>query len=736
MKTPKLTRRKLFWATGLVGTGLLVGIPLLRAPGEPPIVRIDGDYVPNAFLQITPANEVRFYCPRDEMGQGITTGLATLIGEELDVDPAAIEVEFAGVHADYVNPAFGVQGTGGSTSLRAHFKPLREAAANVRATILAAAATDLGVSVDALETKDGHVVNGARRLPYGQFVRTAATLELVTNAPLKAITKFRYIGKEFPRIDAMAKATGTATFGIDVEVPGKHYALIKRCPVVGGTMRSFSSEAVAAMPGVTDVVPIASGVAVVAKKFWQAKRAVDALTVEWELPPLAAISTAGLREDYEQALAEQPGETTGARGDLDEGFARAATTVESKYFAPYLAHAPLEPMNALVQIKGGWADVWSGTQGPDGAQGLVARFAGLDKARVRVHSTYLGGGFGRRGLLTHIVEATQVAAATAKPIQVVWTREDDIRNGAYRPASLMRIKAGVGADGTLAAWEATRVGGNIMPSVVRSMLPGLLPTMVPGAPIDWVADAADHIVSHWVVDSTSVEGLYEDYDVSNRVVRHVTREHGLPLLYWRSVGHSYTAFAKESMIDELAHAAKIDPVEFRVRNTVDNPRLRNVVRIAGERLKKMRADAGQSSARGVGLAAHASFLSYVAQVADVSIDGDDISVNHVLCVIDCGQVVNPDIVRAQMEGAVMFGLTAALYGKLELDGGEIIQSNFHDYRILRMNEAPSVEVVIVDSDEPPSGVGEPGLPPIAPAVANAVFAASGKRLRELPLKVT
>jgi isoquinoline 1-oxidoreductase/isoquinoline 1-oxidoreductase beta subunit len=385
-------------------------------------------------------------------------------------------------------------------------------------------------------------------------------------------------------------------------------------------------------------------------------------------------------------------------------------------------------MNAVVRIQNGEADVWSGTQGPSGAQGLVARFSGLEPERVRAHQTYLGGSFGRRGTLTHIIESTQVAVATQKTIKLLWSREDDLKNGLYRPASLMRLRAGISGSGKITAWDATRVGGNISPETIKNLMPALFPGLGDGL-IDWTVGLAAGTFKGWVADPSSLEGLFEDYDQPNTRVTHTTLDHGLPLTFWRSVGHSYTAFAKESMIDELALAAGEDEVAFRIKNTENNPRLQNVIRVAGDAMKAMTP----AAERYLGFAAHHSFLTDVAQVAEVSVDAGKIRVHRVLCVVNCGIAVNPDIVRAQMEGAIMFGLTAALHGHHEIKNGAVAESNFHDYPILRMSEAPSVEVVIVESQDKPTGVGEPGLPPIAPAVANAVYRATGQRLRSLPL---
>lgn len=724
----KASRRNFLIGAGVVGGGLVVGFSMRSGPGAPPLKELDGAYAPNAFLQIGPDDVMRFYCPRDEMGQGVTTGLATLIGEELDVDPARLVVELAGVHPDYANPGMGVQATGASNSIMGHYLPLRQVGADTRQTIVLAAATQLDVDAGEIETDDGHVLVGGERHPYGAFVETARTLPIPENTPLKPPSEFRYIGKEMPRIDSAEKAAGTAVFGIDVDVPDMHHAVVVRSPVSGGRVASFDAARAREMPGVVGVVPVATGVAVVAAKYWQAKKAAESVEVEWNLPALAQVSSRQIEDDYRDGLAEE-GESAESEGDLEAALARTRT-FEADYWAPYLAHAPMEPMNAVVRIGDGEAEVWTGTQALGLAQGLVARVTGLETEQVTAHNGYLGGGFGRRATMSHVVEAAQAALATGKPVQVLWSREDDIRSGFYRPASLMRIEAGIDADGIVAAWRAKRVGANIVPYALRGLLPGLFPGLSDGV-IDWAADSAGGLFANWLVEGPSVEGLAGDYDFPNREVRHVTRDHGLPTTVWRSVGHSFTAFAKESMIDELAAAAGADPVELRLRNTTNNPRLHNVIRIAGEHMGQWRLPPGHA----LGIAAHGSFESFVAEVAEVSVSDGAIRVHNVLCVVDCGVAVNPDVVRAQMEGSVMYGLTAALHGNLELANGAIRESNFHDYPILRMNEAPAVEVVIVPSEEHPSGIGEPGVPPIAPAVANAVYAATGQRLRSLPLRV-
>ena len=731
MSAMNMSRRQFLKTTGILGGGLVIGFSMTGcSSSELPIVLAPQGFVPNAFLQIMPDNGIRFYCPRDEMGQGVTTGLSTLIGEELDVHPKDMVILFAGVHSDYNNPDFGVQGTGGSSSLKAHYLQLRQVGANTRGLLVAAAAQDLGVPASAISTRDGHIVVAGQQYPYGQFVQTAAGLEAPTAAPMKSNNEFRYIGQEFARVDAAAKSTGTAEFGIDIDIPNMHHAVVRRSPVAGAKLKSVDKSAALNMPGVTDVIEISSGVAVVAEKYWQAKIAAAKLAPVWEEVALSKINSSDVRADYNQAMQQDDGVVDTDEGDVQAGLAAADHIVEAEYWAPFLAHAPLEPMNAVVRIENGEADVWSGTQGIVAAQGLVSRFSGIPVEKVRAHNTYLGGAFGRRGTLTHVIEATEVAVASNKPIHLLWSREDDIQNGVYRPASLMKIKAGVKNDGRITAWQAKRVGGNITPKTLQNMMPALFPGLNDGT-IDFMVGLSQDIFAGWMVDHASVEGLYEDYDTDNKTVNHVTVEHDIPLTFWRSVGHSYTSFAKEGITDELAEKAGVDPVAFRLKNTQGNPRLQNVIRVAQQHMRTMQPAEG----RFLGFAAHNSFATDVAEIAEVSVVGKTIRVHKVTCIVDCGIAVNPDIVRGQMEGAVMFGLTAALYGDLELAQGAFKQSNFHDYPILKMSEAPQVEVIIIDSGTAPTGVGEPGLPPIAPAVASAVYQATGQRLRSLPLKI-
>ena len=573
MSAIELSRRGFLRTTGAAGGGLVIGFSLAGCAGSAsPISGEAGSLVPNAFLEITPGNIIRFFCPRDEMGQGVTTGLTTLIAEELDVDPRHIQIELAGPHPDYANPAFGLQSTGGSTSMLAHFLQLRQVGADVRRLLLDAAAQDLGVPVSSLSTEDRNVVSNGAPFPYGSFTTTASALPLPEESPLKPASEFKYIGKEFPRLDGMDKATGVSIYGIDVEVPGMHRAVVRRSPVIGGTLASLNKTAAASMPGVTHVVEIDGGVAVVAERYWQAKKAAEKLEIDWAPPELSKVDTARIKSDYQQAMEQDQGDATAEEGDLTAGFEAAAVVVENDYWAPYLAHAPMEPMNAVAHVQGDHADVWCGTQGIGAAQKIVARLANLDIDKVRAHSVYLGGGFGRRATLTHVVEATQISLATGKPIQVLWSREDDLKSGFFRPASLMRIKAGVDQDGRISAWQAKRVGGNVAPGMLKVFLPAALPTMISDGVVDWISGMAEGAMDGWVVDPTS-----PDEESQACGVDIVGATHGSPAFCPRFVlatkdvvgatsagarnsGHLRSRFCYFDTLLPLASCRKLDPL--------------------------------------------------------------------------------------------------------------------------------------------------------------------------------
>ena len=730
-----ISRRRFLQHATLTGGGLIVGIPLMGLTGHAHASE-QGSLTPNAILQITPQNAVHFYLPRSEMGQGVHTGLTTLLAEELDIPPAKISVHLTGAHEDFANPEFGMQITGGSTSIKGHFVPLRQLAANTRLVIRQAAAKQLNTALESIQTQDGQVFVQGKAFTYGDFVDVASTLDFPEDAPLKPASDFKYIGKYNQRLDAQAKSTGSAQFGLDVDFAGLQKAALKQSPVFGGTVKSFDDSAAKTMPGVKAIVAIHNGVAVVAEHYYQAKNALAKVDVQWQLPEtLSAFSTHSLDANNGMGLFENALKKEGDNGH-DEGDANAIQqadkVISAQYWAPYLAHATMEPMNCTVKIENGKVDVWVGSQSPGMAKNIAALFADVSKDDVTVHSTYLGGGFGRRSASDFVAQATAIAKASKLPVQLIWSREDDTQHDLYRPAALARFDIGLNNDGTITDWHVKRVGPNIMPYMMDETVDAMAPGFMPNAMVDWLSKRGYGLFDGWIVDPSSIEGLFEDYDSPNKQVNHVTVDPGLPMGFWRSVGHSFSGFFKESMMDEVAADQKQDAVAYRLKHLKNNPRLAKVLIEAAKQ-----SGWGKPLAQGHfhGVATHMSFGSFVAQVAEVSIENNNIKVHKVTCVVDCGTAVNPDVIKAQMEGGIIYGLTAALYGEITLKDGMVEQTNFHNYPMLRMNESPEFDVIVMNNNEAPTGVGEPGLPPIAAAVANAIFAATGKRLRSLPLKL-
>lgn len=731
MNNLETSRRGFLKMMTAAGGGLIVGVPLAGCANtiKPQIISESGAYKADAFIQISPSNNIHFYLPRSEMGQGVYHGLTTLIAEELFTDPDLIQVHHGHVDEAFINDEYGVQGTGGSNSIKVHYLPLRQAAANTRDALLIAASSKLGVAVSTLELRNSHIIHNGTEHPFADFIDVASQNEMPTVAALKDPKNFLFIGKDRNRIDAAAKTDGTAQFGIDVDFPGLQRAVLTRCPVRGGTVKSYSDDAAKLMPGVTAIVVIDNGVAVVAESYWQARQASNVLEIEWDLPELAQFNSSNFKQVMQAAMDEDDGNEAHKEGAGAKALV-AGKTFSAEYWAPYLAHATMEPMNCTVKIEHGRCEVWLGCQAPDIAQGLVAIYAGVDRDNVTINSTFLGGGFGRRAYADYAVEATQIAKASGLPVQLIWSREDDTQNDYYRPASLVRFNASVTESGLIDTLVAKRAGPDLMPYQIDSALPAIVPSFVPLGLTEWLAERSRFVFEKLIVDEASVEGLVEDYDVPNKELRHVTVDPGLPCGAWRSVGHSSAGFFKESFIDELAFESKQDPVNFRLNNSKKDQRFHEVLRLVAEKANWSKPKyAGASQ----GIAAHSSFNSRAAQVAEVSVINGQITVHRIVCAIDCGLVVNPDVVKTQMEGCINFALTAALYGNIDVVEGVVKQSNFHDYPILRMDAAPEIEVYIVPSQDAPTGVGEPGVPPLAAAVANAIFVATGQRLRSLPL---
>ncbi|RDZ27398.1 xanthine dehydrogenase family protein molybdopterin-binding subunit [Lysobacter silvisoli] len=717
--TPLATRRQFLKAGALAGGGLVVGflIPGARrfAMAEPAAAAAAAaPFVPNAFVRIGEDDSVTVLLAHSEMGQGIWTGLAMLIAEELDADWSKIRVEHAPAAPAYAHTAFGAQMTGGSTSIWSEFDRYRQAGATARALLVQAAAQRFGVPATEVTTANGVASGGGKSARYGELAAEAAKLPApAAAAALKDAKDWKIIGKPTKRLDTPEKITGKAKFGMDVQFEGLLTAVVARPPVFGGTVKSFDASAAKAVAGVRDVVQVPTGVAVVADHYWAAKLGRDALKVEWDLGPNAGLDTAKLREEFRK-LAATPGAVAAQAGDAAAALAKAGKTVDAEYNVPYLAHAPMEPLNCTVKIDASGCDIWTGTQFQTVDQQVAAGILGLKPEQVRIHTLFLGGGFGRRATPTSdfVSEAVQVAKAAGKPVKTVWSREDDVRGGYYRPMYLQQARVAVDAEGYPVAWQHRMVGQSI----------------IMGTPFEAM------MVKNGV-DATSVEGVADSpyvKDLPNHRVELHSPKTGIPVLWWRSVGHSYNAFVMESLIDELAHAAGKDPVEYRRALLKAHPRHLAALNLAAEK-------AGWGSpvekGRGRGVAVHESFGSFLAQIAEVSVENGAIRVHKVVCAIDCGVAVNPEGVRAQMESGIAFGLGAALHSELSFQDGRVQQSNYHDYRVLRINEMPVVEVHIVPSTERMGGAGEPGTAPVAPAVANAVYALTGQRLRELPLRL-
>lgn len=707
------SRRRFLRTSGGLVIGFFVAPRMsLAAALEAPSAKPLPD--PNAFLRIGTDDSVTVVLAHSEMGQGIWTTLPMLVAEELGCDWTRLRVEHAPAGSVYAHTAFGMQMTGGSTSTSSEFDRYRQAGAVARELLFQAAAARWAVPASTCRAERGWVLSGPHRLSFGALASAAQKLTPPPSVRLKEPKDWQILGRPTKRLDSPEKVSGRAQFGLDVRLPGMLTALVARAPVFGGKLASVRSTRALAVPGVKAVVRVPSGVAVLGEHFWVAKLGRDALELDWDLGAGAQLDTERMREEF-RTLLGTPGVKAAAVGDVALGLRSAARTIEAEYELPYLAHAPMEPLNCTVRLGSGAAEIWTGTQFQTMDQRVAAEIAGLKPEQVEIHTTFLGGGFGRRATPTSdfVAEAVHVAKAAGLgvPIKVVWTREDDIRGGYYRPMFMHRVRVGLGQDGLPAAWHQTIVGQSILA----------------GTPFESVMVKDG-------VDATSVEGVADSPYVKG-TTQHLVDLHSprspIPVLWLRSVGHTHTGFVMETFVDELAHAAGRDPLEYRRTLLHQHPRHLGALNLAAEQ-----AGWGRPLAPGRqrGLAVHESFGSFVAQVAEVSVSDGRVRVHRVVCAVDCGVCVNPAGVRAQIESGVAYGLTAALYGELTFKAGRVQQSNFHDYPVLRLNEMPEVEVHIVASTAKSGGVGEVGVPPVAPAVANALFAATGKRFRRLPLR--
>ena len=728
-KTFRPDRRRFLITSLSTGAGLTLGVylPASRAEQQPEAgpgkaggdVVAESRFVPNAFVRITPDNRVIVIAKHVEMGQGTYTGLATLVAEELDAAWEQVDVEGAPADAGLYNNLFWgqMQGTGGSTAIANSFKQMREAGAAARAMLVDAAAKQWNVPADEIAVSQGRVTHARsnKQASFGELAEAAAKQPVPEEVFLKDPEEFQLIGKVLPRKDNSGKVDGTAVFTQDMQLPDMLVAVVAHAPRFGSTLKNFDAAATRKINGVTDVVQIPNGVAVLATNTWSAIQGRDALEVEWDHSKAFAMSTADLLADYRQKAA-QPGLPARHDGDADKALGEAGEVLQAGITFPYLAHAAMEPMNCVVQLNKDGCEIWNGEQYQTVDQGAVAQLLGLKPEQVKINMLYAGGSFGRRANpdSDYLLEAASIAKAIdgKAPVKLVWTREDDMRAGYYRPFYYHQLKASLDKDGMPAAWQHRIVG--------QSLLAGT---------------AFESAMVKDGIDITSVEGASNlPYAIPNISVELNSPVLPVPVQWWRAVGSTHTAFAVETFIDQLARTAGQDPVAYRRKLLKEHPRHLGVLDLAAEK-----AGWGKSlgSNRAQGIAVHESFNSYVALVAEVTLrDGGRFSVDRVVIAVDCGIAVNPDIVRAQMEGGMGFGLAAALSSEITLENGAVMQSNFHDYEVLTIDQMPEVDVHIVKSAEAPTGVGEPATPVIAPAVANALYALTGKLFEHLPLRLS
>lgn len=713
MKIASHSRRDFLKKGSILSGGLLVSFFVPAHAKNLVSEATDTIFTPNAYLSIGTDNTVKVLLAHVEMGQGIWTTLTMFIAEELDVDINKIKVEHAPPSKSYIHLQYGIQSTGGSSSTTTEFERYRKAGASARLLLVEAAAQKLGVSPTTCRTENGFVISGDKRLSYGELAETASKMTLPTEIPLKDAKNWKYIGKSVPRLDGKIKVTGQAKYGIDVQMADLLTAVVAHPPVFGATIRSYDDKATKAINGIIDVVQIPSGVAVLANNFWTAKKGCDALKIEWNLGVGENLDSKTQFDDYRK-IANTKGNPAQEAGNVEEGFAKASNIVEAEYIFPYLAHACMEPMNCTVKLTSENCEIWAGIQSPMLEQAAAAKILGFTPEQVTVNTTFMGGAFGRRTSFTSdfVVEAVHIAKASGKNIKLVFTRENDMKAGYYRPAFLHKVKVGLNEKGLPIAWKHNIVGQSIHEQ---------------GTPYS-------HFIKNGI-DGTSVEGVRNSpylVSVPNQSIELHSTKAPVPVLWWRSVGHTHTGFTMEAMIDELAHTAKTDPIAYRKSLLTSKRHL--------ETLALVEEKSGWSkplpTGRFRGVAIHESFGTFVAYVVEISIQKGQLRVHKVTCAVDCGFAVNPDGVKAQIEGSIIFGLTAFLYGEISLEKGQVQQSNFHDYQILRMNEAPKIAIHLVGNNEKMGGAGEPGVPPIGPALANAIFAATGKRVRKMPIQAS
>ena len=703
-----MSRRGFIQSSLLTASGLLLGCTpsptALSYRTENTLPKTDAVAT---WLHIDPEGVVTVLVPSSEMGQGVASSLPMLVAEELEVDWQKVQIEFAPLNAAYNNPEFFMQGTGGSNSIKVWSEPLRKTGATAREMLKMAAAQQWGIPVTQCTTANGAVRNAqGQSLPYGQLAEAAATLEPPKEVPLKSPDQFRFLGQPLKRLDTPCKVDGTCEFGIDVTVPGMVYATVAQSPVFGGTVKQMDKAAAMASAGVEAIVEVPNGVAVVADSYWHAKKGLSALQVQFDAGRNAQLNDATISQKFREIL-----DAEGKRA-----FPTAHQTLDLEYQVPYLAHATMEPMNFTAHVQKDHCDLWGPTQVQTLSAKTVEAITGLSEDQITLHTTYLGGGFGRRAELDFVEQAVTISQAVQKPVKLIWSREEDTQHDFYRQAAMMRLQLGLDAQGNLQNWAHQFVS----PSLLERYFEVWAPAAINWLPITGLT--GDAMVQEGATENSLPYAIPEvDLQFDLAVIP-------VPVGVWRSVAHSYNGFFIESAVDEAAHAAGEDPYQYRRRMLKDDPRHRLVLDLAAEKAGWGKASEGRFQ----GIALHKSFDTYVCEVAEVSLE-PELKVHRVVAAVDCGVVVNPNTVIAQIESGIVYGLVAALQGEINIEKGRVVQSNFHDYPMLTLANTPEIEVHIVSSQEPSTGVGEPGTPPIAPAVTNAIFAASGQRIRTLPI---
>ena len=726
MSLKNFSRRKFLITSATATGGLVLGLSFTNKEVAATSGPTKSNFMPEAFLQITPDNRVIFQLDKHEMGQGIHTALPTIICEELGIDPRKIEIRLSQVSEQFEGD---VQMTGGSTSVSSKWNILREAGAKAHSMLLSGAAEKWNVDPTECRINDGVVWNGKQSLTFGEVAEIAAQQPVPDTVELKDHKDFQYVGKSIRRLDGIDKTIGTTEFGIDVSIPGLVNAVVLRNPHFNREEFTYDDKEAKQSNGVIKIFKISNGLAVVADTYWHARKAANHIQIDWPNKLGHDLSSHSIREERSRLAKTEQGEELQVEGDSTAALKDLNKIIEASYEVPYLAHATMEPQNTTVDYSEKEVKVWSPTQFTDGTQAFVAEALELPKEQVKVYGTMMGGGFGRRAFPDFAVEAAEISREIGRPVKVIWSREDDTRHDYYRPSTYNVLRGGIDDQGNIKAWEHKLVA----PSIAKSILPamgGLAPQWIPDWMINAVIKGAGFLLEN--SDPTTSEGSVEmPYKIENIDVKHIFHDPGIPLGPWRSVGHSQNAFITESFIDELANLAEQDPYQYRRSLLRAHQDYLTVLDLVAEKSNWGNAEEGIYQ----GIAIHKSFGTIVSQVVDVELVNDKPKLKRVTCAVDCGTAVNPDQVRAQIESSVVFGLTAALKGEINIEGGAVKESNFHDYQMLRMDETPPIEVHIIESELPPTGVGEPGTPPIAPALGNALFAATGKRQRSLPYKL-